>query len=76
MDFVWGQGEVSPEEFVRNVRAASSESVHWRRNIFSVPIGKSGKEFVRELAKLFKAYENGSTLESIAAMLLPIQWRS
>ena len=74
LDFVWGQGEVSPKEFVRNVRAAYSESVHWRRNIFSVPSGKSGKEFVRELAGLFKAYANGSALESIAltaAMLLP-----
>ena len=74
-NFVWGLGEVSSEQFIPSVRVAYSECVHWRRNIFSVPSGRVGKAFVSELAWLFKAYADGSTLESIAltaAMLLPL----
>ena len=40
--------------------------VHWRRNIFDVPTGNSGTAFVLELSRLFRAYAEGSALESIA----------
>ena len=70
-----GKRGSGPEEFLQAVSAAYSEAVQWRRNIFLVPSGRSGKAFVSELAKLFKAYAGGSALESIAitpAMLLPL----
>ena len=70
-----GQGEVGPEEFSQTVCAAYSEAVQWRRNIFSVPSGRSGKAFMSELARLFRAYADGSALESIAltaVMLMPL----
>jgi len=47
--------------------------VHWRSNLFLVPWGKVGKDFVQELARLISAYGEGSALESIAikaAMIL------
>ena len=53
---------------------AYDEVLHWRRNIFNVPSGKAGKSFVPELALLFKAYAEGTTLESVAltaAMVMP-----
>ena len=72
--FTWGSGEVSAEQFIKSVKAAYSEVVHWRRNVFSVPSGKAGKAFVSEMAWLFRSYAEGSALESIAitaAMILP-----
>ena len=45
---------------------AYEEVVHWRRNLFQVPSGVSGKSFVSELARLFQAYADSSSLESIA----------
>ena len=53
---------------------AYSEVVHWKRNIFKVPSGRAGKSFVHELSRLFRAYAEGNSLESIAltaAMTLP-----
>ena len=53
---------------------AYSEVVHWKRNIFKVPLGRAGKSFVHELFHLFKAYAEGNSLELIAltdAMTLP-----
>ena len=72
MDFVWG--EIAAQDFVQVVEAAYCEPVHWRRNIFKVPSGKAGKEFVLELAHLFRSYANATALESVAlkaAMIMP-----
>jgi len=48
------------------MRDTYEDVVHWRRNSFLVPSGKSGKEFVLELARLYPAYANNSSLHSIA----------
>ena len=45
------------------------------KNLFRVPYGRVGKDFVFELAKLYHAFANGSALESIAlkaASLMPV----
>ena len=65
-EFIWGQGEFGPEEFSQTVCAAYSEAFQWRRNIFSVSSGRSGKAFVSELARLLRAYADGSALKIIA----------
>ena len=62
--FRWGDRDGA--EFVKCVREAYNEVVHWRRNIFLVPSGKAGKDFVLELTRLFEAYASHSALESIA----------
>ena len=41
------------------------ETVHWRKNLFTVPYGKSGKQFFPEIARLVKACAERSCLESI-----------
>ena len=48
--------------------------MHWKRNLFKIPSGKSGKSFVRELSRLFHAFGDGSAVECVAlkaAMILP-----
>jgi len=43
-----------------------AEVVHWRRNCFSVPFGKAGRDFVSELSRLYLAFGSASTLEAVA----------
>ena len=48
--------------------------MHWKRNLFKVPSGKTGKMFTNKLAHLFQAYADQSVIESIAltaAMVMP-----
>ena len=63
-NFQWGS--LKGEEFRSIIRLAYDEVVHWRRNIFLLPSGKFGKEFIRVLTSLFTAYSQGSALESVA----------
>ena len=71
-DFSWD--ELPGHDLVQSVTAAYAEVVHWRRNIFSVPSGQAGKDFVRELSRLIRGYAERSAIECIAlkaAMFLP-----
>ncbi len=70
--FSWGPLEGS--DFVHVVDCAYAEAVHWRRNVFLVPSGKSGNEFVRETTRLLRAFTNASAMEVVAlkaVMLMP-----
>ena len=70
--FKWA--DIDGRNFIQMIDAAYAEIVHWRRNIFMLPLGKAGKDFVMELARLFNSYAAGSALESIsikAAMTAP-----
>ena len=62
-NFRWGAKE--GVDFAHAVRVAYEEVVHWRRNVFLLPSGKVGKEFIRELTRLFNAYTGTSALESV-----------
>ena len=66
---------VSTDQFICTINAAYDEVVHWKRNIFSVPTGWAGNNFVSELTSLFRAYTDSSALEVVAlfaSMVLPI----
>ena len=63
-NFTWGS--CSGEVFCTKINLAYEEVVHWRRNLFQVPSGSTGKAFVSELARLFQAYADSSSLECIA----------
>jgi len=62
--FVWGQLDAST--FIPSLEATYNEVVRWKRNTFLVPYGAAGKEFVSELSRLYRAYAEGSALESVA----------
>ena len=52
-----------------------NEIVHWKRNVFLIPSGATGKDFVSELARLLQAYADESSLESIglkASMVMQV----
>ena len=72
-NFMWGN--VDEEAFTIATNNAYGEVVHWRRNVFKVPSVRIGKSFVSELARLFRAYAEGSMVEGIAlkaAMTMPV----
>ena len=51
------------------------KAVHWIPNLFSLPSGKQGRLFVKELSRLFYLYAEDSAMECIAlkaAFLLPL----
>ena len=71
--FTWGQ--LDGQQFNDSITDIYSEAIHWRRNLFNVPTGKVGKEFILELSRLIRAYAEHSALEVIAlkvAMVLPM----
>ena len=63
-NFTWGS--YNGKVFCTSINLAYEEVVHWRRNLFQVPSGSSGRAFVSELARLFQAYADSSSLECIA----------
>ena len=63
-NYHWGDLDGSSLE--QTINAASEVVVHWRQNTFLVPYGKGGCQFVRELARLYRAYAHATVLESVA----------
>ena len=61
--FQWGS--FSGPEFCDTVSYVYDEIIHWKRNLFQVPSGSSGKAFVLELSCLYQAYADSSSLESV-----------
>ncbi len=69
------RGIHSATDFCVILEATYTEVIHWRKNSFTVPFGKAGKEFVDELSNLYAAFASASALESVAlkaATVLPI----
>ena len=63
-NYQWGN--VDGETITQRINQAYNEIVHWRRNLFKVPSGKAGTQFVEELARLLTAYAEGTPLQNIA----------
>ena len=59
-------GNVKGDVFMKNVFSAYEEVVHWRRYLFLVPSGSTGKSFVRELARLLRTLAEDSAFAPVA----------
>ena len=62
--FTWGS--LDAQAFIAAISRAYDEVIHWRPNLFLVPFGNVGSRFIRELARLYRAFAEGSALECIA----------
>ena len=69
-NFQWGPLE--GVDFCAMISNAYEEVIHWRRNVFLIPSGSAGKAFVSEIARLFQAYADSSSLESIAMKAITV----
>ena len=70
--FTWG--DIDGRSFCSRIDEVYEKIVHWRRNLFQVPRGKAGEDFVTELARLLDGYSAATAMECIAlkaAMVLP-----
>ena len=67
--FQWNE-TINGIDLAQQVSVAYDVVVHWRCNLFLVPYGCGGKEFVQELARLFHSYGEAGALESIAIIKL------
>ena len=52
--FIWGESD--SECFIPAIFSAYKKIVHWRRNIFMIPSGPSGKEFILKMTRLFTEF--------------------
>lgn len=71
-DYLWGSHD--EPTMCDKVNACYSEIIHWKRNVFRIPSGKSGKAFIGDMAKLFQAFAK-TRIESFAltaAVILPL----
>ena len=72
-NFQWG--EYDGPSLGHVIESAYAEAVHWQRNIFMIPSGKAGKDYVKEQARFFSAYADGTPLEQVAlkaTMIMPL----
>jgi hypothetical protein len=68
--FTWG--DVDGDSFISSVNSAYEEIVHWRRNVFSIPSGDVGKDFICESTCLFNSLCAGNPLEAIALKAIAV----
>jgi hypothetical protein len=62
--FQWG--ERSGVNISKDIDEAYESIVFWRKNLFDLPSGTTGKRFVAEVARLNRAYADRGPLEGIA----------
>ena len=62
------------EELYCEINDAYETIVHWHKNLFMIPSGKAGKEFITELSSWLNKFNNDTPFRSIALkvyMILP-----
>jgi hypothetical protein len=67
-------GDISYESFFKLINGIYDEVVHFWRNIFNIPSGRSGKSFIEEITLWIKQFNSNSVLDSVALeafMVLP-----
>ena len=72
-NFMWSEN-ISGEAFTDDIMATYHEIVHWKKNIFMVPSGRAGEDFVKEMSLLFRSYGESTAEECVslmAAMVIP-----
>ena len=73
-NFKWGTRDAG--DFILDVNLAYETTTKWRKNVFKLPSGQSGKQFTKALTRLYDAYGSRSAIESVAfkaaAILAPL----
>jgi len=70
--FVWGEKKGS--EFVKVLDNIYERIVYWRKNLFLLPSGSSGKQFIRETTRLVNSWIDETPLKDFsfkAIMVMP-----
>ena len=62
--FMWGMREAT--DIITDIEKAYEETTKWRKNVFKLPSGLTGKHFTQELSRLYTSYAQKSPQECIA----------
>ena len=62
--FLWG--DIPGTQFTKELVATYERIVFFRQNLFKLPSGSSGKEFIREITRLVRSWNSNSVLMDIA----------
>ena len=52
--------------YQKDLEETNNQIVYWRKNIFMVPIGASGKKFIDEIFRLLNLWANDTPLKNTA----------
>ena len=69
-NFYWNG--VASTECLNELNTAYEKIVHWRRNLFMLPNGAAGRNYIKQLSHLIKLWINDTPLRKIA--LKAIHW--
>ena len=68
--YIWGR--YRDKEFEENVSFIYEQIVYWKRNMFLLPTGKAGKQFIDEITKLINIWTDESPMKNIAIKAIMI----
>ena len=69
-DAKWG--ELCGVKVRESVLAVYEEVTRWNRNVFYLPSGKAGENFIEELTRLVNLFNSGGAFESVSLMMVSI----
>ena len=55
--------------FATTINAIYEDTLHWRKNLFLVPTGKSGKEYIKLKTEWLNKFNTGSSFQCLALKL-------
>ena len=64
LNFKWNQ--VEGEKFFNDLNTVYDKIVYWKKNLFLLPSGHGGKQYVKELTRIINSWTNNSPLRTIA----------
>ena len=57
---------INGETFAQNINEIFEETLKWRKNLFLVPTGKSGKEFIKLKTEWLQKFNSGTSFQHLA----------
>ena len=67
-------GELQGYEIAKTINLTYQTITKWQRNLFLVPTGKVGQDFIDEVAKTLTLFNSGSHMESVAITMIMIMF--
>ena len=71
-DFKWGSFD--GKSFTKKMNLCYEQIVYWKKNLFLLPKGAAGKQYIREITRLINAWVEDSPLKPVsmkAIMVMP-----
>ena len=58
--------------FTQNINQIFEDTIHWKKNLFSVPTGQAGKDFVKLMTDWVQKFNTDSTFQYLAMKVINI----